>query len=185
MSIDKILILIYFLSIAVYGITEIIMIRKFSSLKSFDQEKSFMLFVIPFYVSVYFSPLEYVLLMNNLSMILIIAGFLLLYGAVIIRIISYWTIGSSFSVNIKVKSEAVLAVNGIYKYIRHPLYLTIFLISVSGSIIFSCLFMWIFVLLTFIGILIRIKKEESLLINRYSEYVQYQKSTKKLIPLIF
>lgn len=182
---DKILILVYFLSIVVYGITEIIMIRKFSNQQLAKQEKSFMLFVVPFYISVYLPPLENILRKNDTSIIFIVAGFLLLYSAIITRICTYWTIGSNFSVTIQAKSEAILVVNGIYKYVRHPLYFTIFLISASGSIIFSCQLMWISILFTFIGILIRIKKEESLLVKRYPEYVQYQKSTKKLIPWIF
>ncbi|HUX57492.1 MAG TPA: hypothetical protein VMV77_10990 [Bacteroidales bacterium] len=53
------------------------------------------------------------------------------------------------------------------------------------TIIFSCLFMWIFVLLTLIGILSRIKKEESFLAQQYEEYAGYKKRTKKLLPLIY
>jgi protein-S-isoprenylcysteine O-methyltransferase Ste14 len=185
MSEDKIIIMIYFLSLALYGILEMRMHRKYSNLKSARQEKSFMLFVIPFYLCVYLSPLEYVWLKPKLSLILIIAGFLLFYGAIITRIISFKTLGNNFSVAIESKIDSNLVVHGIYKYTRHPLYLSIFIISVSGSLIFSCLYMWIFVVLTFIGILIRIKKEESFLILHYSEYQQYKKGTKKLIPWIY
>ena len=185
MSTDKVIIMVYFLSLALYGMLGIMMRRKYSNLKSVKQEKSFMLFVIPFYLCVYLSPLEYILLKPELVMIRIVGGYFIFYLAIITRFISYKTIGNNFSVGIEVKGDSNLMVNGIYKYIRHPLYFSIFMISVSGTIIFSCLFMWIFVLLTFIGILIRIKKEESFLVMHYPEYKQYQQGTKKLIPWIY
>lgn len=185
MSKDNILIIIYFLSFAVFVIAEIVMHRKFSIMKSPNKEKSFMLFVIPFFISICLAPLEYVVLEPKLPLALIIAGFILLYGAIILRIISFNTIGNNFSAAIEVKTDSNLVVKGIYKYIRHPLYFSIFLINVSVILIFACLIMWIFVLLTFIGILIRIKKEEAFLVSHYPEYKQYQKGTKKLIPWIY
>jgi len=59
------------------------------------------------------------------------------------------------------------------------------LISISGSLIFSCVFNWVLVLLTFVFILRRIKKEEEYLILRYPEYKNYMKKTFRMVPFVF
>jgi protein-S-isoprenylcysteine O-methyltransferase Ste14 len=108
----------------------------------------------------------------------------LIFG-VILRILGLLTIKNNFSMKIEADSSNCLVQSGIYKYIRHPLYLAILIISLSGSIIFSCIFNWIIVALTFLGVLSRIKKEELFLSKQYPDYEDYKNKTKKLIPFVF
>jgi len=75
---------------------------------------------------------------------------------------------------------------GPYKYIRHPLYLGEILRNLGLVSIFSSGYG---ILLVFIGtilLLFRIKMEEEMLIKAFgSEYSDYKKATKRLIPYIY
>ena len=78
--------------------------------------------------------------------------------------------------------QADLNSHYLYKYIRHPMYLGIILIFVSSTTIYTDLF---FVNLISIVVYIEIGShfEEKSLIKKFgSEYVDYQKKTKRYIP---
>ena len=86
----------------------------------------------------------------------------------------------------KINSNQALVKNGIYKYIRHPQYLGLFLISTG------MLLEWITLPLLFIyPIIIRMyyklaKHEEKDMIEQLGEeYIEYSKNTKMFIPMIF
>jgi protein-S-isoprenylcysteine O-methyltransferase Ste14 len=185
MSKINFIILIYFLSLAVYGIAEILLQLRFSKWKFKKTDKGLLSIMIPFYLSIYLAPLENVLMQYKLLSILIITGFLILLIGVLLRISSLLTLKHNFSLVIESENTDSLIVTGLYKYIRHPLYLAVLLISFSGCIIFSCIITWIFVILTLIGIVKRIKKEEDFLILKYIEYREYMKKTFKLIPFVY
>lgn len=83
------------------------------------------------------------------------------------------------------KSRGTLIVSGPFSVIRHPMY--------SGLLVVCfCLVLerWtmdsliVFVLFT-VNIIYKLSYEEKLLIERYPEYIAYQKRTKKLVPFIY
>jgi protein-S-isoprenylcysteine O-methyltransferase Ste14 len=185
MNKTNMIILIYFLSIAVYGIAEIILQLWFSKWKFNRIDKSLIPIMIPFYLSIYLAPVENILVQKNLSYILIMTGFSILLVGVIIRISSLLTLKQNFSLAIESDTTNFIVAKGLYKYIRHPLYLAVLVISMSGCIIFSCIIIWIFVILTLIGVIRRIKEEEALLILNHKEYKEYMKKTFKLVPFIY
>jgi len=185
MSNDKLIIMIYFLSLAIYGITEIVLQRKSPDWKKMKMDSRFLMLLIPFYMCVYLSPLEYIILKPALMKVQVIIGFSLFYIGLLVRILGFVALGNNFSIFVQPKSDSKLVVNGIYKYVRHPLYLAVILISVSGTLIFSCIFMWVLVLFTIIGILLRIRDEESFLVKKHMEYIEYKKRTKRLVPFVY
>jgi protein-S-isoprenylcysteine O-methyltransferase Ste14 len=178
-------IITYYMAVAGYGVVEMLFQLKISAWKPSKKDQSFLLIMIPFYLAVYLPPGEYLLLKPTLYLTMQIAGFIILLAGVILRLISLAVLKNSFSVSISATSDSSLVVTGPYKYIRHPLYLATIIISVSGSVVFSSLFTWIFVLLTITGIVIRIRKEEAFLNDRYREYADYQRRTWKLIPFTY
>jgi len=179
------LIMIYFLALAFYGITEILLMLKFSNWKFKKTDKGLLSILFPFYLSIYLAPVEFILLKPGIYSFMIITGFTILILGIALRIIAMVTLRNNFSMAIESNDTGGLVVNGIYAYIRHPLYLGSLLISFSGSIIFSCLVCWLFAIMTFIAILIRIRKEESFLSGRFKEYQDYLKTTYRLIPWIY
>jgi protein-S-isoprenylcysteine O-methyltransferase Ste14 len=114
-------------------------------------------------------------------------GALLEITGLIIRITSILTLKQHFTYTVTKVENHELIETGLYKYIRHPGYLgqlIIFLgIATSLSNWLSVLFMIIPVLLGFLN---RINVEEKFMIEQIGQkYVDYQKRTKRLIPLLY
>lgn len=175
----------YFVILAVYGIVEVILQKQSPNWKSLKNDKVLILLFTSFYLSVYLAPLEFILIKPTISSGSIISGFLILITGIVLRFIGLSTLGKNFSATIEIKEESKLIVNGIYKYIRHPLYLATLLIAISGCIVFSCLFTWVFVILTLVGVVLRIKSEEDFLSAHFQEFGEYKKRTHKLIPFVY
>ena len=78
-----------------------------------------------------------------------------------------------------------LVTTGPYRYIRHPIYTAVCFFCL-GSIVTH--WSWqsaALGLLLFLGALTRIFCEERLLKQSYPEYLQYSKTTKRMIPYVF
>ena len=164
---------------------EIMMHRKYSNFKSVKQEKSFMLFVIPFYLCVYLSPLEYILLKPEFVMIRIVAGYCIFYIAIITRFISFKTIGNNFSVAIEVKGDSNLVVNGIYKYIRHPMYASLIAFGFGAMLKDPGGIQVLIGAINLIAVYITARVEEKEMITKFGEeYKSYMNKTTMFIPFI-
>jgi protein-S-isoprenylcysteine O-methyltransferase Ste14 len=165
------IIVIYFIVVAIYGIIEIYLQLRFSKWKFRKyKDKGLVFIMIPFYLTVYFAPIENILVRNKLYLTLIAIGFSILIFGIFLRILSLLKLRENFSMVVESGDKNSLIVGGLYKYIRHPLYLATILIAVSGCLIFTCYFTWIFFILTFISILNRIKTEESFLNSKFQGY---------------
>lgn len=79
-----------------------------------------------------------------------------------------------------------LVTTGIYRRIRHPLYLGEMTRNLGFVILFSSLYGLIVMIIANIFLIIRIEIEERMLITEFgSEYEEYTKKTKKLIPYLY
>ena len=120
------------------------------------------------------------------DMFFVIGAILVLVG-LIIRINSILTLKQHFTYTVTKIENHELIEAGLYKNIRHPGYLGqlfIFIgISTSLSNWLSVLFMIIPVL---IGFIYRIRVEERFMVEQMGDkYQDYQKRTKRLIPMIY
>lgn len=114
-------------------------------------------------------------------------GALLTIAGLIIRINSILTLKQHFTYTVTKIEHHELIETGCYKYIRHPGYLGQIIIFIGIS---TSLSNWLSVLLMIIPVLIgylyRIKTEERFMIaNMGQKYIEYQRRTKRLIPLIY
>jgi protein-S-isoprenylcysteine O-methyltransferase Ste14 len=114
-------------------------------------------------------------------------GSILAIIGLIIRVNSILTLKQQFTYTVTKIENHELIESGLYKSIRHPGYLgqlIIFLgISTSLSNWLSILLMMISVL---IGYIYRIRIEEKFMIKQMgTNYIDYQKRTKRLIPMIY
>ena len=110
----------------------------------------------------------------------------LLFG-MIITLVSRVQLGKYGTTIILVEDNHQLITTGIYKYIRHPIYLGALLqyvsigISVGSLIMTSLAFVYWWIMM-----MDRIGLEERLLTEKFrEEYLEYMKRTKKLIPYIY
>jgi protein-S-isoprenylcysteine O-methyltransferase Ste14 len=180
------IIVIYFIAIAIYGIMEIYLQLRFSKWKlKRTRDKGLISIMVPFYLAIYLAPFENILLKKNLYIITIAIGFSILVTGVILRLLALLKLRENFSMVVESGDKDSLIVDGPYRYIRHPLYLATLFIALSGCIIFTCMVTWIFFVLTWVSILRRIKVEEAYLISAFQGYEAYMYHTKKLIPFLY
>lgn len=115
---------------------------------------------------------------------IICVGFVIL-GLVLLRK-AHIDLGVNYSQDLEIKEEHVLITGGLYKYIRHPMYATGFLISIAQI---GLLQNWIagfsgVIVLSFFYLL-RVPVEEEMMIKTFGEdYLSYRRQTKRLIPFI-
>ena len=78
-----------------------------------------------------------------------------------------------------------LVTTGPYRYIRHPIYTAACLLGLGGIAAHWSLLSAGLGVLLFLGGLARMLCEERLVKQTYPEYVEYSKSTKRMIPFVF
>jgi protein-S-isoprenylcysteine O-methyltransferase Ste14 len=118
---------------------------------------------------------------------LFVIGSILAIIGLIIRVRSILTLRQQFTYTVTRIENHELIETGLYKSIRHPGYLGQLVIFLG---IATCLSNWLSVLLMIIpvlaGYLNRINVEEKFMVEQMPQkYPEYQKRTKKLIPMIY
>jgi protein-S-isoprenylcysteine O-methyltransferase Ste14 len=79
-----------------------------------------------------------------------------------------------------------LVKDGLYKHIRHPLYLAETIRNFGFVIIFSSIYGILLIAVATVFIAFRIRMEERMLIQVFGdEYKEYQKNTNRIIPYIY
>lgn len=114
------------------------------------------------------------------------AGILVESLGVFMGVLAIFTMGiGNFNVAPLNKEDGSLVTNGIYKFIRHPMYIGQ-LLAILPLLIdyFSYARIAVFVLLL-ITLLLKISFEESHLVTHFEGYKDYQKTSWKLIPYIY
>ena len=116
-----------------------------------------------------------------------VAGLLLGVGGLIVRYAAFTTLGRFFSRTLREAEDHTLVTNGIYKYIRHPGYLSDFMIFIGVTMAMGSLICIIFIPVAFsFTYAYRIHVEEKMLIEIFgNRYRVYQKTSKLLIPFVF
>ena len=116
-----------------------------------------------------------------------VTGMIFTLVGLVIRINSILTLKQQFTYTVTKIENHKLIESGLYKVIRHPGYLGQLIIFLGIS---TSLSNWLSVLLMIIAVLFgyiyRINIEERFMINQMGQkYIDYQKRTKKLIPMIY
>ena len=83
------------------------------------------------------------------------------------------------------KDGAILIQNGLYQFVRHPMYFGVLLAALAWVLIFPNLYVLIYAISLFFLFDIKARREEVWLVERFPEYKAYQAMVKKLIPGIY
>lgn len=87
---------------------------------------------------------------------------------------------------VKVEANQAVIDTGLYAVIRHPMYTASLLLFLSMPIVLGSVVAVFPMLLFPVGLVLRIRNEEALLINELPGYSEYTKKTKyRLIPYIW
>jgi protein-S-isoprenylcysteine O-methyltransferase Ste14 len=129
---------------------------------------------------IHFLPIDKTPVISYIGLFLIVTG-------MIIRFTAIYTLGRFFTVDLTIKENHKIKMDGLYKIIRHPSY-TGSLMSFLGFGL--SLNDWISLVVIFVPVFIafiyRIRLEEKMLtINFGSDYSDYMKKTYRLIPWIY
>ncbi len=118
--------------------------------------------------------------LRTLSDVLIIVGLLVRWSAIL-------TLGKFFSSNVAIHQSQPIHRSGLYRMVRHPSYLGLLIIFLAIGVHSRVwLAFAVVVIPTTAALLYRIRVEEIALREAFgAEYVNYSKSTKRLIPGVY
>jgi len=90
----------------------------------------------------------------------------------------------NFNIQPKMKEGAVLVTSGIYAFIRHPMYLSVIVMSLA-LVLSSVTLLQSFLFFALILVLfLKAKREESLWIEKDESYAEYRAKSKFFLPFI-
>lgn len=117
---------------------------------------------------------------------------LLIIGAAITVIgllIAIWArklLADNWSSNVEIKKQHQLITSGVYKFIRHPIYSGLLLMAFGTFLASATISSLLLFLILFFFMIYKLTNEEKLLLEHFpTEYFQYKKHTKALIPFIY
>lgn len=114
-----------------------------------------------------------------IGLVLILLGLVLLLAGQI-------TLGTNHSSSVVIREDHQLITHGIYRFTRNPMYLGFIMITAGIPIYAASLKGFLTMLLLIPLILNRIRMEERLLTEAFGDtFLEYKKSTSKLIPFIY
>ena len=93
------------------------------------------------------------------------------------------SLGTNLTDTVVTRREHTLVTTGLYQWVRHPFYLAFGLAVVSDSLVTANWFLALTGALTFALIVVRTKREEENLINRFGDdYRRYMDTTGRFFP---
>lgn len=103
-----------------------------------------------------------------------------------LRIAAKRTLGRYYTYVLRNGQKTNLVNYGIYKHVRHPIYLAMFIYTSAVPLLFSSLYGFLIMLGLIPCVLYRIEIEEKMLVEEFGdEYRDYMQNSKKLIPYIY
>ncbi len=99
---------------------------------------------------------------------------------------SHRDLGQNWSISLQLRNEHRLVTSGVYRFIRHPMYSSFFLLAFAQVLLLPNWFAGASGLVG-VGLLyaLRIRQEERMMLNRFgADYRDYMARTKRLIPWV-
>jgi protein-S-isoprenylcysteine O-methyltransferase Ste14 len=103
----------------------------------------------------------------------------------IIALIAAINLGKNLTPLPRPKENAELIQGGLYRFVRHPIYFGVIVLSLGWGLIQQSTLVWLYVVIIAIFFDIKSRKEEQWLVERFPAYTDYQGRVRKLIPWIY
>jgi len=161
--------------------------------KSFQEDWTLLPFLVTTSAGFIVAILDFVFLQNLKVQIFALAGLAMLLTGGYLRNKARLELKkkagfSSFAATgrLQIVENHRLVKDGLYKHVRHPIYLGETVRSLGFVLLFSSIIGLILIAAATIFLLFRIQKEEKMLTNRFgAEYQEYKRKTKKILPRIY
>lgn len=139
--------------------------------------------MILFYIG-YYMILRYEIgAMDTMNRPFIILGTLMILVGSGINILGRFQLKNNWANHIKIYETHQLVNTGVYKWARHPLYGSIMMMFLGGSLVYANYLTLLATMLIFIPFMYyRAKQEEALLSKEFQEYQEYVKKTGMFFP---
>ncbi|UVW29308.1 isoprenylcysteine carboxylmethyltransferase family protein [Massilia sp. H6] len=98
---------------------------------------------------------------------------------------SVLNLGRSFTPFPRPVDDGELVTHGVYRLVRHPMYLAAILVCLGFSLATASGARLLVTLVLFIFFDLKSRREERWLVERYPAYRQYQQQSKRLIPWVY
>ncbi len=131
------------------------------------------------------APVECFVLKKQIAIAQSVLGGAIGITGLTLGILSFLALGKNFRPFMAPKVNSTLVTTGIYKYIRHPMYIGTILALLGLVVAFGSLLVipaWLGVAILY---LIKIEKEEPLLLEKFPDYAEYRRRTWHMIPYIY
>jgi len=112
-------------------------------------------------------------------------GYVIFILGAVIALIAAINLGKNLTPLPRPKENAELIQGGLYRFVRHPIYFGVIVLSIGWGLIQQSTLVWMYVLIIAIFFDIKSRKEEQWLVERFSAYVDYQGRVRKLIPWVY
>ncbi|MFX0039306.1 MAG: methyltransferase family protein [Promethearchaeota archaeon] len=148
-----------------------LLLSPFFLIGAFFENTLFISQIIPFWDNIFISYL----------------GFILYLTGALVVLIARVQLGRFGTAELSTEEDHQLFTQGVYKYIRNPMYSGGLIATIGFCLVFRCIITLIIMFTyTFLIYKMRINEEEKILQNKFGkEYEDYKQKTKKLIPFLY
>lgn len=127
---------------------------------------------------------EYSVLFKS-SLIIILIGFIFTIVGLAFAVWARIKLGRNWSGSVKILPNHKLIRDGPFKIVRHPIYLGTLFGTLGTAIILGDIIVWVIFIISVFTLVSKSREEEILLLKQFgSEYEQYKKDVKMLIPFL-
>jgi len=116
------------------------------------------------------------------------------FAGAVLMVISWWLfyrshadLGTNWSPSLELREKHQLITTGIYTYIRHPMYTSLFLYAIAQALLLPNWFSGPSFLIGFVLLyVLRIEQEEKMMVDKFGDqYLVYCRRTKRLLPWVY
>ena len=113
------------------------------------------------------------------------AGLVLLAAGVALYRVAGRALGDALSPFIEPREDAPLVTHGLYRHVRHPIYLAQAMIAAGAPLTLGCRWMLGVAAAAATVLALRILREEEALARTFPDYPRYAAKTKRLVPFVY
>ncbi len=113
------------------------------------------------------------------------AGLLIFVAGVALYRIAGRALGDALSPFIEPRDDAPLVTHGLYRHVRHPIYLAEAMIAIGAPLTLGCRWTLVPSAAALAVLTLRIAREEEALGRTFPDYHRYAAKTKRLVPFVY
>ena len=114
-----------------------------------------------------------------------LGGFALLAGGGCLALSGIVRLGRALTPLPYPASNAVLRQTGPYRIVRHPMYCGVIFAALGWALVTKGWLRIAYVVVGFAFLVLKVRREEAWLVERFPEYAAYQRRVRKLIPFVY